>query len=154
MPNEALPSETKATKLLDPALEDDRAELYRRFRASLPTEAVPRDDTHARQAEFASELMTYKYHAQGPWRYWLHDYLNQGHSVNIRDFSGKTPLHRALTTQYERADKVRGLVEAGADMTMLDFEGQTPIDVAKEQDTGLFTFLLGTWRDLAKHSDD
>ena len=153
LPNESLRSETKATKLLDPALEDDRAELYRRFRASLPNEPVPRDETHARQARFASELMTYKYHAQGPWPYWLRDYLNAGHSVNIRDFGGKTPLHHALTTPYERADKVRGLVEAGADVTMRDFEGQTPVDVAKEQDAGLFILLLQTWRDLVSHTD-
>jgi nucleoside phosphorylase len=153
LPNKSPRPETKATKLLDPALEDDGTELYRRFRASLPNEPVSRDDTHARQARFASELMTYKYHAQGPWPYWLRDYLSAGHSVNIRDFGGKTPLHHALTTQYERMDKVRGLVEAGADVTMLDFEGQTPVDVAKEQDTQLFIFLLRTWRDLVCHTD-
>jgi ankyrin repeat protein len=97
--------------------------------------------------------MTWKYHAQGPWPYWLRDYLKEGHSVNIRDFGGKTPLHHALTTQYERGDKVRGLVEAGADVTMRDFEGQTPVDIAKEQDAGLFIFLLRTWRNLFNHSN-
>jgi nucleoside phosphorylase len=153
-PNKSLCLETKATKLLDPAIENDRVELYRRFRASLPNEPISRDETHAQQARFASELMTYKYHAQGPWPYWLRDYLKKGHSLNIRDFGGKTPLHHALTTQYERGDKVRELVEAGADVAMQDFEGQTPVDVAKEQDAGLFIFLLRTWRDLVKHSDD
>jgi hypothetical protein len=145
--NEPPRPETKATKLLDPALEDERAELYRRFRASLPKEPVSRDDTHARQARFASELMTYQYHAQGPWPYWLRNYLSEGHSLNIRDFEGKTPLHHALTTKFERGNKVRGLVEARADVDMRDYEGQTPVDVAKEQDTGLFLFLLQTWRD-------
>lgn len=153
LPKNPLHLETKATKLLDPAIDDDRVELYRRFRASLPSEAVPRDETYAQQARFASELMTYKYHAQGPWPYWLRDYLKEGHSVNIRDYGGKTPLHHALTTQYERDDKVRGLVEVGADVTMRDFEGQTPVDVAKEQDTGLFIFLLRTWRDLVSPRD-
>jgi nucleoside phosphorylase len=149
-PNKCLPLDTK---LLDPAIEADRVELYRRFRASLPYDAVPRDETYARQGRLASELMTWKFHAQGPWPYWLRDYLREGHSVNIRDFEGKTPLHHALTTQYERADKVRGLVEAGADVTMRDFEGQTPVDAAKERDTGLFIFLLRTWRDGVNQSD-
>jgi hypothetical protein len=145
--------ETKATELLDPAIEDDRIELYRRFRASLSNEPISRDETHARQARFASELMTYKNHAQGPWPFWLRSYLKEGYSLNIRDFGGKTPLHHALTTQFERGDKVRQLVEGGADVSMQDFEGQTPVDVAKEQDAGLFIFLLRTWRDLVKHSD-
>lgn len=152
-PNKSPCPETKATELLDPAIEDDRVELYRRFRASLPNEPIPRDEIQARQARFASELMTYKKHAQGPWPYWLRSYLKEGHSLNIRDFGGKTPLHHALTTQFERGDKVRELVEAGADVSMQDFEGQTPVDVAKEQDAGLFIFLLRTWRDLVKHSD-
>jgi hypothetical protein len=34
-----------------------------------------------------------------------------------------------------------------------DFEGQTPIDVAKEQDTGLFIFLFQTWWDRFSHND-
>ena len=79
--------------------------------------------------------------------------MREGHSLNIRDISGKTPLHHALTTQYQRGDKVRELVEVGADVSMRDFEGQTPVDVAKEQDTGLFIFLLQSWQNLAKHSD-
>ncbi len=97
--------------------------------------------------------MTYKYHAQGPWPHWLHNYIKEGHSLNIRDFGGKTPLHHALTTQYERGNKVRTLVEAGADVSMRDFEGQAPVDIAKDLDNGLFIFLLRTWRDGVKHSD-
>ena len=86
--------------------------------------------------------MLWKNHAQGPWNYWLHKYLAAGHSVNIRDFHGKTPLHHALVTKYEREDKVRALVEAGADITMRDFAEQTPVDLAKREDEGLFIFPL------------
>lgn len=127
-------------------IEADRTELYRRFRASVPKELPDRDESHAQQAYLFSELMNWKYHAQGPWPYWLHNYLKAGYSVNIRDFQGKTPLHHALTTKYERGEKVRSLIEAGVDVTMQDFDGQTPVDVAKEQDNGLFILLLRTWQ--------
>lgn len=90
--------------------------------------------------------MLWKNHSQGPWNYWLRDYLAHGHPVNIRDFCGKTPLHHALMTEYEREDKVRALVEAGADVTMRDFEEQTPVDLAKRVDEGLFIFLLRKWQ--------
>ena len=93
-----------------------------------------------------SELVLWKNHAQGPWDYWLRDYLAKEHPVNIRDFRAKTPLHHALVTKYEREDKVRALVEAGADITMRDFAEQTPVDLAKREDEGLFIFLLRTWQ--------
>jgi hypothetical protein len=98
------------------------------------------------QACLFSELMLWKNHAQGPWNYWLRDYLAKELPVNIRDFRGKTPLHHALMTKYEREEKVGALVGAGADITMRDFEEQTPIDLAKAVDEGLFIFLLRTWQ--------
>ncbi len=49
-------------------------------------------------------------------------------------------------TKYDREDKVRALVEAGADITMRDFEEQTPIDLAKGVDEVLFIFLLRKWQ--------
>ena len=107
---------------------------------------MSRDDSHAMLGYLFSELMEWKNHAQGPWNYWLHDYLKRGQSVNIRDFRGKTPLHHALVTKYEREDKVRALVDAGADVTMRDFDEQTPVDLAKKVDEGLFVFLLRTWQ--------
>jgi len=90
--------------------------------------------------------MLLRLHSQGPWNLWLQSYLADGHPVNIRDFCGKTPLHHALMTDYERGDKVRALVDAGADVAMRDFEEQTPVDVAKRVDEGLFIFLLRTWQ--------
>ena len=98
------------------------------------------------QASLFSELMLWKYHAPGPWNYWLRSYLADGHPVNIRDYRGKTPLHHALVTKYERDDKVRALVEAGADVTMRDFEEQTPVDLARRLDEELFIFLLRKWQ--------
>lgn len=143
LPNKCPHSDTKR---LDPALEDDRAKLYRRFRASLPKGPVNRDETHAWQALMVSDVIVQGFSTQGRWYIWLSNYLKEGHSVNIRDFDGKTPLHHALTAQKERENKVQSLVEAGADVTMQDFQGHTPVDVAKEQDTGLFIFLLRTWQ--------
>jgi hypothetical protein len=131
---------------LNPAIPTDRDTLYRLFSASLPTEPVPRDDSNARQGYLFSELMLFRYHAQGPWNYWLHSYLQEGHSVNVRDFHGKTPLHHALVTKFEREDKVRALVDAGADVTMRDFGDETPVDLAQRVDEGLFIFLLRTWQ--------
>jgi hypothetical protein len=98
------------------------------------------------QGYLFSELMLWKNHAQGPWNYWLRNYLANGLPVNFRDFRGKTPLHHALMTKYEREDKVRALVGAGADITMRDFEEQTPVDLAKGVGEGLFIFLLRTWQ--------
>jgi hypothetical protein len=133
-------------QLLNPSIYADCEILYRLFLASLPREPVSRDDSHAMQGYLFSELMLWKNHAQGPWNYWLHKYLANGLPLNIRDFRGKTPLHHALVTKYEREDKVRALVEAGADITMRDFEEQTPVDLAKREDEGLFIFLLRTWQ--------
>jgi hypothetical protein len=133
-------------QLFNPSISADREILYRIFLTSLPREPVSRDDSHAMQGYLFSELMLWKNHAQGPWNHWLRNYLAGGHPVNIRDFRGKTPLHHALMTEYEREDKVRALVEAGADITMRDFEEQTPVDLAKGVDEGLFIFLLRTWQ--------
>lgn len=133
-------------QLLNPTISGDREILYRLFLNSLPKEPVSRDTSHAMQGYLFSELMLWKYHAQGPWNYWLRSYLADGHPVNIRDFRGKTPLHHALMTKYEREDKVRALVDAGADVTMRDFEEQTPVDLAKGVDEALFIFLLRKWQ--------
>ena len=131
---------------LNPTISIDRDVLYRLFSASLPTEPVPRDGSNAGQGQLFSELILFKYHAQGPWNYWIRSYLQEGYSVNVRDFRGKTPLHHALVTKFEKEDKVRALVDAGADVTMRDFEDETPIDVAQRVDEGLFIFLLRTWQ--------
>jgi hypothetical protein len=133
-------------QLLNPSISADREKLYELFLTSLPKDPVSRDTPRATQARFVSELMLWKFHSQGPWQFWLRDYLAEGHPVNIRDFGGMTPLHHAVMTEYERGDKVRALVEAGADVAMRDFEDQTPVDVAKRVDEALFIFLLRTWQ--------
>ena len=133
-------------QLLNPAISADREILYGLFLTSLPKEPVSHEASHAMQGCLFSELMLWKYHAQGPWNYWLCSYLAYGHPVNIRDFRGKTPLYHALMTKYEREDKFRALVDAGADVTMRDFEEQTPVDLAKGLDEVLFIFLLRTWQ--------
>jgi hypothetical protein len=107
---------------------------------------VSHDTSHARQARYFSEFMLWKCHNQGPWNLWLSDYLAQGHPINIWDFNGKTPVHHALITEYEREDKVRALVDVGADVEMRDFEDQTPVDVVNGVDKALFIFLLRTWQ--------
>jgi ankyrin repeat protein len=87
-----------------------------------------------------------RFHPQGPWNFWLRDYLKKHYSVNIRDFEGQTPLHHALLSTFQREDKVRALVEAGADVTMRNFAEQSPVSLAKNVDEQLFVFLLITWQ--------
>lgn len=127
---------------LNPFISADREILYRYFLTSLPREPVPRDDSHAIRGLVFSEIMLWKEHAQGPWNYWLRNYLQNGLPANIRDSGGKTPLHHALLTEYERWDKVRALVEAGADVTMRGFKVETPVDLANRVDE----VLLRTWQ--------
>jgi ankyrin repeat protein len=119
--------------------------LYRHFLESLPLEPAPIDDNQARGGRFASELMLWKNHAAGPWNYWLHSYLGDGYDVNVRDFDGKTPLHHAVATKFEKESKVKALLEAGADVTILDSNHQTPVEIARG-DTGLFMRLLRAWQ--------
>jgi ankyrin repeat protein len=47
-----------------------------------------------------------------------------------------------VVTKYERIDKVRALVEAGADLAIKDFMGQTPVDLARDTDEQIFLLLL------------
>jgi hypothetical protein len=54
-----------------------------------------------------------------------------------------------VVTKYERIDKVRALVEAGADLAMKDFMGQTPVGLARDTDEQIFLFLLKAWQKLA-----
>lgn len=136
-------------QLLNPNIASDRETLYRHFLSSLSTDPIPREDHCAQQAYQVSEHILWKSHQVGPWELWLRKYLEDGNSLNIRDFRGKTPLHHAVVTKYERIDKVRALVEAGADLAMKDFMGQTPVDLVRETDEQIFLFLLKAWQKLA-----
>jgi hypothetical protein len=156
VPDNTIPEPTQADipdiQSLNPTLPTDRETLYQHFLTSLLPTPISHDTSHAMQARLFSELLLWKNHAQGPWNHWLHSYLADNHSVNIRDFDGKTPLHHALATQFDRDAKVRALVQAGADVAMRDFEEQTPVDLAKGVDEGLYVFLLRTWqRSLLKN---
>lgn len=134
---------------LNPNLASDRETLYRYFLSSLSTDPIPRDDQCARQAYYVSEHILWKFHKDGPWGLWLRKYLEDGNPLNIRDFKGKAPLHHAVVTDYDRDDKVRALVEAGADVAMQDFMGQTPVDLARDTNEQIFIFLLKTWQKSA-----
>lgn len=52
--------------------------------------------------------------------------------VNRRDKNGDTPLHRAATSSS--LPVVQALVSAGADSTLVDSEGYTPLQLAREND--------------------
>jgi hypothetical protein len=56
-------------------------------------------------------------------------------------------------TKYEKMDKVRALVDAGADITMRDFEEQTPVELAMKLDEELFIFLLRSWQRSSRQGD-
>ncbi|KAH7016186.1 nucleoside phosphorylase domain-containing protein [Microdochium trichocladiopsis] len=131
---------------LNPNIASDRETLYRYFLSSLSTDPIPRDDQCARQAHYVSEHILSKFHRAGPWGLCLRKYLEDGNPLNIRDFEGKTPLHHAVVTNYDRDDKVRALVEAGADIAMKDFMEQTPVDLARGKNEQIFIFLLKTWQ--------
>jgi ankyrin repeat protein len=93
-----------------------------------------------------AELLTWKFHAQGPWYLWIDGYVRERLNVNAQDGNGKTPLHYAVTAQQDRSQKVNKLLQNGADLTVQDFNGSTPVDVARQTgDIGTFTLLLRSW---------
>ncbi|MDH5217142.1 MAG: ankyrin repeat domain-containing protein, partial [Gammaproteobacteria bacterium] len=61
----------------------------------------------------------------------LTDLLAYGVDLNSRGKQGRTALMAATT--FEHVDAVKFLTEKGADLTIRDIEGQTVLDIAREQ---------------------
>ncbi|KAL2847645.1 nucleoside phosphorylase domain-containing protein [Aspergillus pseudodeflectus] len=133
---------------LDPSVDDDRDKIYRLFRKSLP-EGIPARDESTEEplkVTMLKEILTAKFHAQGPWDIWLERYAVDGYNLNVSDGWGRTPLHYAVEAQRSRADKVRKLLDKGANPTMLDYQGNTPVDLARQSgDIAVLTLLLRAW---------
>ena len=55
--------------------------------------------------------------------------LNNGYNVNQIDNDGWTPLHYAASNRFE--DIIKVLIDYGADRTIKDIWGNTPIDLTK-----------------------
>ena len=53
-----------------------------------------------------------------------------GASFNCANYDGRTPLHIAVINNFE--DKVRYLVNMGANPNAVDLMGKSPIDIARE----------------------
>jgi hypothetical protein len=133
---------------LDPSVDDDRDKIYRLFRKSLP-EGIPARDESTEEplkVTMLKEILTAKFHAQGPWDIWLERYAVDGYNLNVSDGWGRTPLHYAVEAQRSRADKVRKLLDKGANPTMLDYQGNTPVDLARQSgDIAVLILLLRAW---------
>ncbi|KAJ0424945.1 nucleoside phosphorylase domain-containing protein [Aspergillus carlsbadensis] len=133
---------------LDPSIDDERDKIYALFRKSL-REGVPARDEPTEEplkVTMLKEILTAKSHAQGPWYIWLDRYAVDGYNLNVRDGWGRTPLHYAVEAERSRIDKVRKLLEKGADLAMLDYQGNTPVDLARQSgDIAVQTLLLRAW---------
>ncbi|KAL2802838.1 nucleoside phosphorylase domain-containing protein [Aspergillus granulosus] len=133
---------------LDPSIDDDRDTIYRLFRKSLP-EGIPARDESTEEplkVTMLKEILTAKFHTQGPWDLWFERYAVDGYNLNVRDGWGRTPLHYAVEAQRSRLEKVRKLLEKGADLTMADYQGDTPVDLARRSgDIATLTLLLRAW---------
>ncbi|KAL4868715.1 nucleoside phosphorylase domain-containing protein [Aspergillus spectabilis] len=133
---------------LDPSLDDDREKLFHLFRKSLRGEACTRDSSTEEplKVTMIKEILTSKFHAKGPWNIWLDRVAVNGYNLNVRDGWGRTPLHYAVGAPKDRVEKARKLLEKGADLRMMDYEGNTPVDVARQsEDIAILTLLLRAW---------
>ena len=61
--------------------------------------------------------------------------LKAGANVNLKDQSGKTPLHAAIESNNENSNEiVKILIEAKAELNVKDEEGKTPLSIAIAND--------------------
>jgi hypothetical protein len=65
----------------------------------------------------------------------VEDLLAQGEDVNCRGAQNRTPLHRAVGKGHNAV--VSMLIKQGADLTMLDQGGLTPLYVARHRPTDM-----------------
>ena len=61
----------------------------------------------------------------------LQSWYNAGVDFNLADYNGRTALHVAVA--HFRADHVAYLLAHGADPTIIDVDGLTPLDEAQKQ---------------------
>ena len=61
-----------------------------------------------------------------------HDALCTGAKVNLQDECGETPLHVALAAEQEELISI--LIEAGADTSLKNSEGNSCADLLKEEE--------------------
>ncbi|KAF5613404.1 multiple ankyrin repeats single kh domain protein [Fusarium tjaetaba] len=76
--------------------------------------------------------------------------LNLGHTVDQKDWNGRTPLHSALSK-----DVISALVSAGADVNARDSDGWTPLHTAAEAASpGAIGILLQSGADVFALTND
>lgn len=73
--------------------------------------------------------------------------IHHGADVNVRNFLGKTPLHDAATCQLDQLHEDRSfiaklLLSSGADHSLLDGEGATPLFTAVKNESPQLTSTL------------
>ncbi|KAJ6258284.1 hypothetical protein Dda_7205 [Drechslerella dactyloides] len=143
------PPEEPDIETLDAYIPKDREALYGLFRKSISEKPIATVFPGAGSARYCEDFLTPKITAMGRWDTVLWHYVNDSGSLDVQGHDGKTPLHYALGVRHERDNKVRALVEMGADVTVKDPNGQTPIDVAKSEGApaeAMYIVLLDAWK--------
>ncbi len=72
--------------------------------------------------------------------------LQAGANPNESDRWGHTPLHSAVCRQKDRESVVRLLLEAGADPTLENFRGVSPIELARDHDFERLAEKMATFK--------
>lgn len=70
--------------------------------------------------------------------------LNHGAEINKKSSFGSTPLHTQVSDGEERLDIIGILLAMGADKSMKDNSGQTPMDIAKAREDEEIIELLSS----------
>ncbi|CAH3199065.1 unnamed protein product, partial [Porites evermanni] len=70
-----------------------------------------------------------------------------GANVNAKGYVGKTPLHIAASHGYEKSSGT--LLDHGADVTITDDNGLSPVDVARGRKVQ--TVLRDAWAEQTKY---
>ncbi|KAI1652739.1 ankyrin [Daldinia decipiens] len=85
----------------------------------------------------------------------LVEFIKQGANVNHRDLEGRTPLHVACANRYSSSallkDNVKALLAHGADPTLVDNEGKSPLAFLNPRRFGTWAeirnlFLMAEWK--------
>lgn len=86
-----------------------------------------------RIAEIQKRKDVERFHHACLWGYYgeVHEFIESGIDINIRNESGQTPLMSSCSTS-SNYDIVELLIQSGADINIKDMYGNTALDYAKK----------------------